>query len=451
MRLWRGFRRPTGPRTRKISVEIIPCSRKVLFSIATREMSDSYEKLSKLLRTPPQVLIDLDSKMSSLTGKMGVMDNIVKENELLVNRTLDEFGLHKDSSASDVYATLMQRLMHLDQHLFELIGKPDLTKPDEADDKLTEAAFNVFTPPKGFFIKKEKVAELLEKFKPDKLLGYFGYNSVAQILAEKDFASVVSSLRFTQSNEWMHNFFDIAYNELTPNDFEEREVDIKILGGEWLKVAENFLEKKYHNISHLKEFGIIFVIPLPIDTAGEATRMFTLILHYLHEVPFYSNLFRKFSAGPDFIKDFKSLLRGDIPTGPTPDNGKINWRIVQRYLAKDNELDFRLFEPHINPEAEHWFNVGKDLGKMGGEGGSMNMGYWHGLDFVGGYFPDGSSEKLVSFDLIDLIMSLVKKGEVKYLYHQQEALWNKIFVDYMGRDKLSQAIEENIIKGFVEL
>jgi hypothetical protein len=414
-------------------------------------MANSYEQLSKLLRTPPQTLADLDTMMSALTGKTGVMDNIVKENELLVDRTLNELGLHKDSDANKVYSTLMERLMHLDQHLFELIDRPDLAKPEEADVKLTRAAFNVFTPPKGFFIKKEKVAELLEKFKPDKLLGYFGYTSVAQILAKEDFASVVSSLRFTQSTEWMHNFFDVAYNELTPNDFEERDVDIKILGGEWLKVAENFLEKKYHNISHLKEFGIIFVIPLPIDTAGETTRMFTLLLHYLHEVPFYSDLFRKYSTQPDFINNFKSLLRGDIPTGPVPENGKINWRIVQRYLAKDNELDFRLFEPHINPEAEHWFKVGKDLGKMGGEGGRMNMGYWHGLDYVGGYFRDGAGERLVSFDLIDLVMSLVKKGEIKYLYHQQEALWNKIFVDYMGREELSRAIEENIIKGFVEL
>ena len=193
------------------------------------------------------------------------------------------------------------------------------------------------------------------------------------------------------------------------------------------------------------------MIPLPIDTAGETTRMFTLLLHYLHEVPFYSDLFRKYSTQPDFVSNFKSLLRGDIPTGPIPENGKINWRIVQRYLAKDNELDFRLFEPHINPEAEHWFKVGKDLGKLGGEGGRMNMGYWHGLDCVGEYFSDGAGERLVSFDLIDLVMSLVKKGEIKYLYHQQEALWNKIFVDYMGREKLSQAIEENIIKGFVEL
>jgi hypothetical protein len=414
-------------------------------------MADSYEKLSKILRTPPQILLDLDKKMSAITGRTGVIEKIVAENELLVNRTLDEFGLHGDSPADLVYSTLMNRLKHLDEHLFELLDNPDLSKPEEADAKLTKAAFSIFTPPKGFFIKKEKVAELLDKYKPDKLLGYFGYSGIAQLLAKEDFASVVSALRFTQSTEWMHNFFDIAYNELKPEDFEEREVDIKVLGGEWLGVAESFLQKKYHNLSHLKEFGIIFIIPLPIDTPGETTRMFTLLLHYLHEVPFYSDLFRKFKNEPDFINKFKSLLRGDIPTGPAPDNGKINWRIVQRYLAKDNELDFRLFEPHINPEAEHWFKVGKDLSKMGGQEGRMNMGYWHGLDFVGDYFSDGAGERLVSFDLIDLVMSLVKKGEIKYLYHQQEALWNKIFVGYTGPDELSKAINDHIIDGFVGL
>ena len=44
-----------------------------------------------------------------------------------------------------------------------------------------------------------------------------------------------------------------------------------------------------------------------------------------------------------------------------------------------------------------------------------------------------------------------KEKEVKYLYHQQEALWNKIFVEYMGRERLNQAIEENIIDGFIVL
>src|SRR3989339_88328 len=408
---------------------------------------DSYDKLSKILRTPPQVLSDLDQRMTALTGKAGIIDKIINENETLVERTLNELGLHKDSEAEVVYKVLMERLMHLDQHLFKLLDEPDLSKPEEADVKLTKAALNLFTPPKGFFIKKEKAVELLDKFKPDKLLSYFGHATVAQLLAKEDFASVVSSLRFTQSTEWMHNFFDVAYGELTPEDFEEREVDIKILGGEWLKVANSFLEKKYHNLSHLKEFGIIFVIPLPIDTPGETTRMFTLLLHYLHEVPFYSDLFRGYAKDQDFINKFKSLLRGDISPDPVPSTGHINWRIVQRYLAKDNELDFRLFEPHVNPEAEHWFKVGHDLGGLSVEGGGMNMGYWHGLDFVSSYFKDGASERLVSFELIDSVMSLVKKGEVKYSYHQQEALWNKIFIDYMGRDKLNELVNKNITNG----
>lgn len=412
---------------------------------------NSYDKLSKILRTPPQILSDLDQKMAALTGKVGVIDKIVDENEVLVERTLNEFGLQKDSEAEAVYKALVGRLIHLDQHLFKLLDEPDLSKPEEADAKLTKAAFNLFTPPKGFFIKREKAIELLDKFKPDKLLSYFGYATVAQLLAKEDFASVVSSLRFTQSTEWMHNFFDVAYSELKPEDFEEREVDIKILGGEWLKVADSFLEKKYHNLSHLKEFGIIFVIPLPIDTPGETIRMFTLLLHYLHEVPFYSDLFRGYAKDSDFINKFKSLLRGDISADPAPSTGSMNWRIVQRYLAKDNELDFRLFEPHVNPEAEHWFKVGHDLGGLGVEGGGMNMGYWHGLDSVSSYFKDGAGERLVSFELIDLVMSLVKKGEVRYLYHQQEALWNKIFIEYMGRDKLNELVNKNITKGFIEL
>ena len=264
-------------------------------------------------------------------------------------------------------------------------------------------------------------------------------------------------MRFTQSKEWMHKFFEEAYGSLTPDDFEERDVEILVLDQKWLGVAEKFLEKKYHNISHLKEYGIIFVIPLPIDTPGETMRMFTLILHYLHEVPFYSSLFKKFMDSEDFIYKLQSLLRGDVSEEKMPDGGKIVWRVVQRYLAKDDGSDFRLFEPHVNPEAEHWLRAEEDLGRLsrmfGKNEGRLNLGYWTGLDFVGDFFPSASSGQatLVSFDFVDLIMSVVKKGQIKYLYHQQEALWNKIFSEYMGHERMNGLINENIITGFIEL
>ena len=397
----------------------------------------------------------MDGKMSKITGQDGVMEAVANQNYALVSKTLAELSLTRNSTAEEVYSALINRLINLDQNLYELLEKPDLANISNTCGKLCEIASKLFFPPKGMFVKKEKVAELLDKYPPDNLLNYLGYTGAKELLDKEGFASVVSALRFTQSTEWMHKFFDIAYNELKPEDFEERSVELKILETKWLAVADKFLEKKYHNVSHLKEYGVIFVIPLPIDTAGETMRMFTLIMHYLHEVPFYSDLFRKFMKNADFADKFKSLLRGDV-SDKMIENEKLIWRVVQTYLAKDDENDFRLFEPHVNPEAEHWLKVSEDLVRldrmMDTNDGKTDLGYWSKLDYVGDFFKNkNGQEQLVSFDLTDLIMSLVKKGQVKYLYHQQEALWNKIFSEYVGRERMNELIEENIINGFIKL
>ncbi|HZZ99669.1 MAG TPA: hypothetical protein VFK07_03105 [Candidatus Paceibacterota bacterium] len=419
-------------------------------------MPTSYEKLARILGTKPENLKELDEKMSALTGQHGVMDDLARQNDANVDRVLADLNLTRESSAEEIYEADTHRLIHLDQHLFELLDKPDLSKMANDSGKLGQVAFELYTPPKGLFIKKDKVVELLEKQPPQTLLDHFGYKTVAELVEKEGFASVVAALRFTQTTEWMHSFFDTAYRGLTKADFEEREVELKILDVKWLEAAKKYMEHKFHNISHLKEFGIIFVIPLPIDTPGETLRMFTLIMHYLHEVPFYTGLFRRFIDDPDFISKFQSLLRGDVPEGAAPQTSHAAWRIVQRYLAKDDPNDFRLHEQHVNPEAEHWFKVAQDFTRLarilGAEEGKFNIGYWSSLDFTGDFFKakDGS-EKLVSFDVIDSIMSMVKKGEIKYLYHQQEAIWNAIFAAYMGHEQMDELIEANIIKGFIEL
>jgi len=410
-------------------------------------MTATHEKLAKILRTQPGVVLGLEQKLEKVTGKKGIMEKIIEENEVLVKKTLEELGLDRATAkAGDVYQSLITRIEHLDSYLYDFLNKPDLSQMSGVCGKLCEVAFSLNKPKSGFFIKKEKAIEMLEKFPPQNLLNHFGYKTAGELIEKEGFSSVVSALRFTQDSKWMHEFFNKAYSDLAPSDFEEREVELKILETKWLDVAEKFLEKKYHNVSHLKEFGVIFVIPLEIDTKGETLRMFTLILHYLNEVPFYSKLFKKFSQQENFSLKLQSLLRGDVPEGPAQDNAV---RIVQRYLAKDDKNDFRLLEPHINPEAEHWYRAEGDLVKLSSlpRANGNAFGYWQELDFVGDFFEN----ELVSFDLIDLVMSLVKKGEIKYLYHQQEALWNKIFIEYLGREKLNQLVEENIIGGFINL
>ena len=419
-------------------------------------MNPNYTKIAKILRVSPELIADLDKKMSIISGQHGVIDDIVKENDILVASVLSELGLSKNSSADDVYKALMEYLLDMVKKLYEFLGKPDLAKLSHACGKLCDSVLKIFPPPKGLFIKKEKAIELLEKYTPQGLLEHFKYSNVNELIKKEGFASVFSSLRFTQTNEWMHKFFDEAYSNLNKDDFEEREVEVIVLDSKWLVAADKFLEKKYHNVSHLKELGIIFVIPLKIDTPGETLRLVTLLLHYLHEVPFYASLFKRFMGYEDFNNRFKSLLRGDVPSGQIMEGGKTVWRIIQRYLAKENENDSRFFEPHVNPEAEHWYKAEGDMDRLSRmihekrEG--LHLGYWVGLDFVGDFFKDkNGQERLISFDLIDLTMSLVVEGRIKYLYHQEEALWNKIFSEYMGRETMNRLIEENIISGFIEL
>ncbi|KKT24583.1 MAG: hypothetical protein UW11_C0044G0004 [Parcubacteria group bacterium GW2011_GWA2_43_9b] len=35
--------------------------------------------------------------------------------------------------------------------------------------------------------------------------------------------------------------------------------------------------------------------------------------------------------------------------------------------------------------------------------------------------------------------------------HQQESLWNKIFIEFMGEEKLRAEVLDNIERGFIEL
>ena len=106
--------------------------------------------------------MDLEQKLNSITGKSGVMDKIMVENDLLVKRTLEELGLTaSECKAENVYGVLVKRLEHMDEHLYNFLDKPDLSKMSMVCGKVCEMALKVNNPQPGSFIKKEKAIEML--------------------------------------------------------------------------------------------------------------------------------------------------------------------------------------------------------------------------------------------------------------------------------------------------
>lgn len=413
------------------------------------------EKIAKILRIDKRIIRDLETRAENATGKKNVLDKIIEENETLIKQRLQLKELGGSISAEEIYQALIEKIRIDDLQLFKALGKPSFMLKEDVDGVLAKVK-ELIPPTKGFFLKKEKAVEFLKIAPPAKIINYLGYNNVDELIAREDVYEIFSAIRVFEDSKWFNDVFAKQYLALAPSDFEERDIQIKSLGQKWVGVAQSFLKKKYQNISHLKEFGFIFVIPVELGMLGEVTRMFSLALHYFYEVQAYSDLFRGFAGNPQtFGANLASAIKVDIIEQRPPQSDKQQWLIIPRYLTRYDENDWRLFEAHISPEALYWDKAERAIVNINTifKDVHVDFNFWQGLDWVGDYFKTKAGiEVLVSFNLVDAIMTLIREKELeKYLFHHQESLWNKVFIEYFGEEKLEQAIKENFIKGYAEL
>jgi hypothetical protein len=412
------------------------------------------ERIAKLLRTPEPVLSELFEKMEKLSGKKDVPEKIFEENKKIVSRKLEELGIKEGKAdAQYVERELLRKTKEADEAFFEFLGKPDFGK-QECCDLMIDTLKRIANITKGFFVKEEKLRDFLFLNPPKNIMSALGYREVKEMMEKEDLYEIFAALRFVENEKWLNQVFFHPYNDLHADNFEEREIKIGVLSQKWTAIGEKFVGKKLHNISHLKELGFVFVLPMQKDHfVGQSLETFSLILHYLHEIDFYSKLFKKYSVLPNFGENLVKLLSGAIADTMPEKDDSVLWRIIVRYLAKIDENDPRLFAPHVNPETIHWLKAEKEMDAMAQKNPQIKMDFWREIDdFVGEIFPAGKKgEDIVSFDLLDNVISLTHGGLGKYLYHQQEALWNKIFIEYMGEEKLEEMVVQNLEKGYIEI
>lgn len=410
-------------------------------------MKAAAKELGKILDVEPSFLIKLEESMIACGLREGVLARIAFDDKKNIKSLLERLKVPFDSSA-EVVRKALQGLIKRNEE--RLLGYMQAVKGETEFEKAANLAKSIAKVGKGFFLKKSYGEAILRKCKPEKLLAFLKYETVEDMLAHHDVTEIFSALRFIESDEWMHETFEKAYSAFTAKDFEERNIEIKVLGPEWHEVAKKFVAKKHHNVSHLKEFGVIFLNPIKEDVRGKFVRDFALLLHYFHEIDFYSMLFRKYSLLPDFSSRFKALLRGDVKDVKTVEDGE--WLIVQRYLFKIDPKDPRLFLPRVNPESMHWFRGERDIVRLGEEHPELDLELWDDLDWAGYLFRDGKDD-VVSFDLEDNAMAEVAtmEGREEHMnYHQREALWTRMFIEYCGGEShMEKLLVENFEQGVI--
>ncbi len=406
-------------------------------------MKSAYDYLGTILGVDSMCLERMDQIMTKKIGRAGILEKVAADNERVIDTTLR--SLHAETrSTIHIFSVLRKTIFHHERELLEF-----LRTTEGADDfeKTAELARRVVHASKGFFLKKEHARSILERRPPQNVMKYLGVATVGEMLEKHDVTEVFAALRFIESADWMHQTFEEVYSTFTPDDFEERAVEIRVLGPIWRSVANGFVAKKHHNVSHLKEFGVIFLNPIQENIPGKFLRDFALLFHYFHEISFYAKLFKKYAKEDDFAAHLKMLLRGDVPEVYKAEDGE--WLIVQRYLSKENPNDPRLSLPRVNPESLHWLRGERDLTSFDH---NLGLSLWQNLDWVGGIFQNGE-EDVVSFDLEDNAMSLVTFMEGKeqfFNYHQREAMWTRIFMEYAGGELAAERLlVDNFVQGII--
>ena len=401
--------------------------------------------LANLLQAKDPLFSRALEQLETASGKSGVDVKLTAEIITKFHAKTKSLGLDSnDTTGPELYAALINQAKVHDDHLAKQIGVQDPEDVVEVID-LAVKAINKIKMPRDCWALKDSVArKLLKSMPPQKIMDRLGYKSVDSMIKRENLYEIYGALRFAESSDWLTKF-NRQYSDLTPGDFETRQIKLVVMPKDrWDDIAAQFIAKKRHVSTHLKELGVVIILaPTETRMKGITTKVMSLTFHYYNEVRLYSAFFKSQQVKPDFGKIFVDTLNADPPKAAVLAGQHIHWRVIQRYFGKlDHEQHPEIFEPHVQPEDLHWRKAEELLCEIDPE-----LGWWRDLDYIGVMYDD----RPITFNLMDVSLSYANHiaYEDRYVYHFRESLWNEVFIRYVGQkifeDQVLRQLDNNLI------
>lgn len=382
-------------------------------------------------------LFDKSLKQLELAShRQGVDAALIADIHQKAKAAMRQLGLdEKDTTGPELYEALNAKIHDHNKHLTRKIGGHEAMPVEQLLPLMKAAAEKVRTPRDCWVLKKSVAKDMLRQMPPPNIMKRLGHRSVESMLKHENLAEVYGALRFAESPEWL-NSFDETYKKLSPSDFETRKIEIVIMPHDrWGDIAEHFVEKKRHNITHLKELGVILMLPVKAEhLPGITIWVMSLLFHYTNEIRLYSAFFKMQQVKKNFGKIIVDTLIADPDLGPIMAGQHIHWRVIQRYFGKlETESHPEIFEPHVQPEDLHWRKAEAVLYAIDPE-----LEFWQDLDYVALMYEG----RPLPFNMMDVAASYCNKVPYKQrtIYHFRESLWNEVFMRYMSQKVLQEQV-----------
>lgn len=359
---------------------------------------------------------------------------------------VQELGLDpNDSTGEEIYKALINLAKEHDEHLAEKVGGKNHNDVHEMIPLVIDVINKTKMPRKVWVMKKSVAKTFLKETPPPNIMKLLGYSSIDSMLKNENLFEIYGALRFAESDEWLSEF-NTHYDRITPSDFENRDIALVQMPKErWGDIAAKFIKKKKHLNTHLKELGVVLILPPIEDTMpGITTKVFSLTFHYYNEVRLYSAFFKMQQVKKNFGEIFVNTLLADTSDAAVIAGQDIHWRVIQRYYGKlKDEYHPEIFEPHVQPEDLHWRKAEEQMYEVDPE-----LAFWKDLDYVGLMYDD----KPLTMNLMDVSLGYSNgiSYEDRYIYHFSESLWNEVFIRYMGKKTLEEQILKQLDNDMIE-
>jgi hypothetical protein len=394
-------------------------------------------EIGRFLQAKEPLLDHALHQLELLTRQKGVDAALAAEIAQKAAERAAKIGVSPTAPGPELYEALMKRVASDDALAARGIGGTDPTDLREMIPLIVKAAEAAPLPKDGWFLKEEKAREMIRRMPPLAIMDRLGYHLVSRLLESEDIYELFLALRFAEDPKWL-NDFDRLYLDLSPDDFQARAIVVKPFKAEkWGDIAEQFIQKKRHPITHSKEMGAIAVMPMTeTHMTGVTLKVLPLLCHYFNEIRLYSSFFKLMQTKRNFGAIVSDTLIADPAHVKITDSAHIHWRVIQRYFGKlGNEKHPEIFEPHVQPEDLHWRKAEEVLYAIDPE-----LEFWKQLDYVA--VSKGPAHETVTFNLFDLSFGYSNgvSYEDRYLYHFRESLWNELFARYMGEKVLEEQL-----------
>lgn len=402
--------------------------------------------LSELLDAKEPLFSIALKKLEDVSGNPSADVRLTAEIIGKVHIATKALGLDpSDTAGKELYQALLNLTEKHDEFLVKRLGGKDPHDVQDLIPRIRKAAEKVDTPKSCWVLKHSVAKRLLKATPPKKIMKHLGYRSIDSMIKREPLAEIFGAMRFAESSRWLNSFLQ-KYKRLKPSDFETRQIEfVQLSKDRWGTLTEEFVHKKKHNLTHLKELGVILLLPMPMaKMKGLTIFSFPLVLHYISEIRLYSSFFKMQQVKPDFGAILVDTLIADPGKHAVVAGQDIHWRVIQRYFGKlKNEYHPEIFEPHVQPEDLHWRKAEEILYRF-----EPALHFWHDMDYV----AIMKSGRPLTFNLLDLAADYVNDTPYaqRNIYHFREALWNEIFVRYMGQKTLENQVLEQLDNSVIE-